>query len=69
MNAAYIHAHSMPGQDLTQTATHRLARLRRTGDYRPLGHCTDQRAIVILPHRADASSWATIHAAMDLTLI
>ncbi|WP_203310045.1 phosphogluconate dehydratase [Sphingomonas beigongshangi] len=45
--AAFVQPQTKLRQELTRAAVHRLARLGWRGDdYRPLGHCVDERAVV-----------------------
>ncbi|MFM9829653.1 MAG: phosphogluconate dehydratase [Sphingomonas sp.] len=45
--AAFVNPGTKLRQELTRAAVHRLATLGRGGnDYRPLGHCVDEKAIV-----------------------
>jgi len=45
--AAFVNPGTKLRQELTRAAVHRLARIGTRGDdYRPLGHCVDERAIV-----------------------
>ena len=43
---AFINPGTKLRRQLTRAATHRLSVLGWKGDYRPLGLCTDERAIV-----------------------
>ena len=45
--AAFVNPGTKLRQELTRAAVHRLARIGARGDeYRPIGHCVDERAIV-----------------------
>lgn len=45
--AAFVNPGTKLRQELTRAAVHRLARIgARSDDYRPLGHCVDEKAIV-----------------------
>jgi uncharacterized SAM-binding protein YcdF (DUF218 family) len=44
--AAFINPGTKLRDRLTRAAVHRLTEIGRGGDYRPLGHCIDERAIV-----------------------
>ncbi len=60
--AAFVQPGSRLRQELTRAATHRLTALGRTGDYRPLAHCTDERAIVNACVGLLATGGSTNHA-------
>lgn len=60
--AAFVHPSTKLRQELTRSATHRLAKIGRQGDYRPLGRCTDERAIVNACVGLLATGGSTNHA-------
>jgi phosphogluconate dehydratase len=60
--AAFVHPGTKLRQELTRAATHRLAMIGREGDYRPLGLCTDERAIVNACVGLLATGGSTNHA-------
>ncbi len=61
--AAFVPPHGRLRQALTRAAVHRLAETgARGGDYRPLGHCVDERAIVNAAVGLLATGGSTNHA-------
>lgn len=60
--AAFINPGTKLRQELTRAATHRLAKIGPEGDYRPLGLCTDERAIVNACVGLLATGGSTNHA-------
>ncbi|MGL1321208.1 dihydroxy-acid dehydratase domain-containing protein, partial [Vibrio parahaemolyticus] len=45
--AAFVNPGTKQRQELTRAAVHQLAKIGGEGDdYRPLGHCVDEKAIV-----------------------
>jgi phosphogluconate dehydratase len=44
--AAFVNPGTKLRTELTRAATHRLVQIGKDGDYRPLGHCIDEKAIV-----------------------
>jgi phosphogluconate dehydratase len=61
--AAFIHPHSKLRQELTRAAVHRLTEMGSTGaDYRPLGACIDEKAIVNAAVGLLATGGSTNHA-------
>ena len=60
--AAFINPGTKLRTELTRAAVHRLAEIGSEGDYRPLGHCVDERAIVNACVGLLATGGSTNHA-------
>jgi phosphogluconate dehydratase len=60
--AAFINPGTKLRQELTRAATHRLAQIGRGDNYRPLGHCIDEKAIVNACIGLLATGGSTNHA-------
>ncbi len=60
--AAFINPGTKLRTELTRAATHRLAKIGKSGDYRPLGHCIDEKAIVNACVGLLATGGSTNHA-------
>ena len=61
--ASFIHPNTPLRNALTRAATHRLAGMARTGsDYRPIGRCVDEKAIVNAAIGLLATGGSTNHA-------
>ena len=61
--AAFVHPGTRLRQELTRAAVHRLSTIGSAGnDYRPLGHCVDERAIVNAAVGLLATGGSTNHA-------
>jgi phosphogluconate dehydratase len=62
-NAAFVNPGTKLRQELTRAAVHRLAAIGwEGGDYRPLGHCIDEKAIVNAVVGLLATGGSTNHA-------
>ncbi|WP_073975864.1 phosphogluconate dehydratase [Erythrobacter donghaensis] len=62
-NAAFINPGTKLRQELDRAAVHRVAEIGRKGeDYRPLGHCVDEKAIVNAAVGLLATGGSTNHA-------
>jgi phosphogluconate dehydratase len=60
--AAFINPGTKLRTELTRAATHRVTQIGRGGDYRPLGHCIDEKAIVNACIGLLATGGSTNHA-------
>jgi phosphogluconate dehydratase len=60
--AAFVNPGTKLRTELTRSATHRLAQIGREGDYRPLGLCIDEKAIVNACIGLLATGGSTNHA-------
>ena len=60
--AAFINPGTKLRTELTRAAVHRLAEIGAEGDYRPLGHCVDEKAIVNACVGLLATGGSTNHA-------
>jgi phosphogluconate dehydratase len=60
--AAFVNPGTKLRTELTRAATHRLAQIGREGDYRPLGLCIDEKAIVNACIGLLATGGSTNHA-------
>lgn len=60
--AAFINPGTKLRTELTRAAVHRLAEIGSEGDYRPLGHCVDEKAIVNACVGLLATGGSTNHA-------
>ena len=60
--AAFINPGTKLRTELTRAATHRLAQIGKSGDYRPLGRCVDEKAIVNACVGLLATGGSTNHA-------
>ncbi|HMT44228.1 MAG TPA: phosphogluconate dehydratase [Chakrabartia sp.] len=60
--SAFIHPGTKLRQELTRAATHRLAQIGQGGDYRPLGLCVDEKAIINAAVSLLATGGSTNHA-------
>ena len=60
--AAFINPGTKLRTELTRAATHRLAQIGKIGDYRPLGRCVDEKAIVNACVGLLATGGSTNHA-------
>jgi phosphogluconate dehydratase len=60
--AAFINPGTKLRTELTRAATHRLTKIGKSGDYRPLGHCIDEKAIVNACIGLLATGGSTNHA-------
>jgi phosphogluconate dehydratase len=60
--AAFVHPGTRLRTALTQAATHRIARIGQGEDYRPLGRCVDEKAIVNACVALLATGGSTNHA-------
>ncbi len=60
--SAFINPGTKLRQELTRAATHRLAQIGRGDDYRPLGQCIDEKAIVNACVGLLATGGSTNHA-------
>jgi phosphogluconate dehydratase len=60
--SAFINPGTKLRTELTRAATHRLAKIGRGGDYRPLGQCIDEKAIVNACVGLLATGGSTNHA-------
>jgi phosphogluconate dehydratase len=60
--AAFINPGTKLRTELTRAATHRLAEIGKSGDYRPLGLCIDEKAIVNACIGLLATGGSTNHA-------
>jgi phosphogluconate dehydratase len=60
--AAFINPGTKLRTELTRAATHRIAQIGRGDDYRPLGHCIDEKAIVNACIGLLATGGSTNHA-------
>jgi phosphogluconate dehydratase len=61
-NAAFVNPGTKLRQELTRAAVHRLTQIGWDGDYRPLGHCIDEKAIVNAVVGLLATGGSTNHA-------
>jgi phosphogluconate dehydratase len=60
--AAFVNPGTKLRTELTRAATHRLAQIGKGDDYRPLGHCIDEKAIVNACVGLLATGGSTNHA-------
>jgi phosphogluconate dehydratase len=60
--SAFINPGTKLRTELTRAATHRVAQIGKEGDYRPLGHCIDEKAIVNACIGLLATGGSTNHA-------
>jgi len=60
--AAFINPGTRLRTELTRAAVHRLAEIGQVGEYRPLGHCVDEKAIVNACVGLLATGGSTNHA-------
>jgi phosphogluconate dehydratase len=60
--SAFINPGTKLRTELTRAATHRIAAIGKDGDYRPLGHCIDEKAIVNACIGLLATGGSTNHA-------
>jgi phosphogluconate dehydratase len=60
--AAFINPGTKLRTELTRAATHRLTQIGQGGDYRPLGHCIDEKAIINAAVGLLATGGSTNHA-------
>lgn len=60
--AAFVNPGTKLRTELTRAAVHRLAEIGSEGDYRPLGHCVDEKAIVNACVGLLATGGSTNHA-------
>jgi phosphogluconate dehydratase len=60
--AAFVNPGTKLRTELTRAATHRLTEIGKQGDYRPLGHCIDEKAIVNACVGLLATGGSTNHA-------
>ncbi len=60
--AAFVNPGTKLRTELTRAATHRIAQIGRDGDYRPLGKCIDEKAIVNACIGLLATGGSTNHA-------
>ena len=60
--SAFIHPGTKLRQELTRAATHRLTQIGQGEDYRPLGHCVDEKAIINAAVSLLATGGSTNHA-------
>jgi phosphogluconate dehydratase len=60
--AAFVNPGTKLRTELTRAATHRLAEIGKDGDYRPLGRCIDEKAIVNACVGLLATGGSTNHA-------
>lgn len=60
--AAFVNPGTKLRSELTRAATHRLAKIGKSGDYRPLGRCVDEKAIVNACVGLLATGGSTNHA-------
>jgi phosphogluconate dehydratase len=60
--AAFINPGTKLRTELTRAATHRIAQIGKDGDYRPLGYCIDEKAIVNACIGLLATGGSTNHA-------
>ncbi len=60
--SAFINPGTKLRTELTRAATHRIAEIGKAGDYRPLGHCIDEKAIVNACVGLLATGGSTNHA-------
>ncbi len=60
--SAFVNPGTRLRTELTRAATHRIAAISKGGDYRPLGHCIDEKAIVNACVGLLATGGSTNHA-------
>jgi phosphogluconate dehydratase len=60
--AAFVNPGTKLRSELTRAATHRIAQIGKSGDYRPLGRCVDEKAIVNACVGLLATGGSTNHA-------
>jgi phosphogluconate dehydratase len=60
--AAFINPGTKLRTELTRAASHRIAQIGKGGDYRPIGHCVDEKAIVNACVGLLATGGSTNHA-------